>query len=111
MDDLDLLGEFICDQSQDTFTALVQRHLNLVHCAGLRQVRSPQFAKEVAQCVFAKRGVTIGASGLAIVISANAVQAAPAGLALTISSFQAPPLRVEQSSLPSQSQPPRRPLS
>jgi len=33
---------------------------------------------------FAKRGVTIGASGLVAVISANAVQAAPAGLAATI---------------------------
>jgi RNA polymerase sigma factor (sigma-70 family) len=32
-----------------------------------------------------KRGVAAGASGLAIVISANAVQAAPAGLAATIS--------------------------
>ncbi|MGN6555608.1 MAG: sigma-70 family RNA polymerase sigma factor [Verrucomicrobiota bacterium] len=35
--------------------------------------------------IFAKRGITIGASGLAVVLSANAVQAAPAGLALTIS--------------------------
>lgn len=35
---------------------------------------------------FAKRGVPIGASGLVVVISANAVQAAPAGLAITISS-------------------------
>src|SRR6478736_536251 len=34
---------------------------------------------------FAKRGVTVGASGLAIVISANAVQAAPASLAVAIS--------------------------
>ena len=34
---------------------------------------------------FAKRGVTVGASGLVILISANAVQAAPAGLAVTIS--------------------------
>jgi cell division protein FtsL len=33
---------------------------------------------------FSKRNVTIGASGLAVVISANAVQAAPVGLALTI---------------------------
>jgi RNA polymerase sigma factor (sigma-70 family) len=32
-----------------------------------------------------KRGVTVGASGLVVVISANAVQAAPAGLAVTIS--------------------------
>jgi RNA polymerase sigma factor (sigma-70 family) len=33
---------------------------------------------------FAKRGVTVGAGGLVIVISANAVQAAPLGLATTI---------------------------
>jgi RNA polymerase sigma factor (sigma-70 family) len=33
---------------------------------------------------FSKRNVTIGASGLTVLISANAVQAAPAGLALTI---------------------------
>ena len=34
---------------------------------------------------FSKRNVTIGVSGLVAVISANAVQAAPAGLAVTIS--------------------------
>jgi RNA polymerase sigma factor (sigma-70 family) len=34
---------------------------------------------------FAKRGVTIGASGLAVAITANAVQAAPIGLVATIS--------------------------
>ncbi len=34
---------------------------------------------------FSKRNVTIGASGLVVVISANAVQAAPVGLAATIS--------------------------
>ncbi len=39
--------------------------------------------------LFAKRGLTIGASGLAVVISANAVQAAPVGLALTISTAAA----------------------
>jgi len=38
---------------------------------------------------FAKRGVTVGASGLVIAISANAVQAAPAGLAITISTAAA----------------------
>ena len=32
-----------------------------------------------------KRGVTVGASGLVVLIAANAVQAAPAGLAATIS--------------------------
>src|SRR5215213_603353 len=34
---------------------------------------------------FAKRGVTVGASGLVVVVSANAVQATPVGLAVTIS--------------------------
>ncbi|WP_040550424.1 sigma-70 family RNA polymerase sigma factor [Pedosphaera parvula] len=34
--------------------------------------------------LFSKRNVTIGASGLVVLISANAVQAAPAGLATTI---------------------------
>jgi RNA polymerase sigma factor (sigma-70 family) len=34
---------------------------------------------------FAKRGVAVGAGGLVILISANAVQAAPVGLAVTIS--------------------------
>src|SRR5689334_18578059 len=53
VNDLDLLGEFIRDQSQDAFTALVQRHVDLVYCAALRQVRSPQLAEEVAQSVFA----------------------------------------------------------
>jgi RNA polymerase sigma factor (sigma-70 family) len=33
---------------------------------------------------FAERGVAVGATGLAVVISANAVQAAPAGLAVSI---------------------------
>jgi RNA polymerase sigma factor (sigma-70 family) len=42
-------------------------------------------AVERLRDLFAKRGVTVGASGLVIVISANAVQAAPAGLAITIS--------------------------
>lgn len=35
---------------------------------------------------FNKRGLAVGASGLAVVISAHAVQAAPAGLAATVSS-------------------------
>ena len=38
---------------------------------------------------FAKRGVTVGAGGLAVVISANAVQAAPVGLAVTVSTAAA----------------------
>jgi RNA polymerase sigma factor (sigma-70 family) len=51
--DLDLLGQFAREKSQDAFTALVNRHVNLVYSAALRQVRSPQLAEEVAQSVFA----------------------------------------------------------
>jgi len=38
---------------------------------------------------FAKRGVSVGASGLVVIISANAIQAAPVGLAITILSTTA----------------------
>jgi RNA polymerase sigma factor (sigma-70 family) len=38
---------------------------------------------------FAKRGITVGASGLTVIISSNAVQAAPVGLAATISTAAA----------------------
>ncbi len=38
---------------------------------------------------FAKRGLTVGASGLAVVLSTNAVQAAPDGLAVAISTAAA----------------------
>jgi RNA polymerase sigma factor (sigma-70 family) len=51
--DLNLLAQFTRDHSQDAFTALVNRHVNLVYSAALRQVRSPQLAEEVAQSVFA----------------------------------------------------------
>jgi cell division protein FtsL len=39
--------------------------------------------------IFSKRGVAVGGSGLVVVISANAVQAAPVGLAVTISTAAA----------------------
>ncbi len=51
--DLDLLEKFVRENSQDAFGEIVQRHLNLVYSAALRQVRSPQLAEEIAQSVFA----------------------------------------------------------
>jgi RNA polymerase sigma factor (sigma-70 family) len=50
--DHDLLRQFTREHSQDAFTALVNRHLNLVYSSALRQVRSPQLAEEVCQAVF-----------------------------------------------------------
>jgi len=51
--DLDLLGRYARQNSQDAFAEIVRRHLNLVYFAARRQVRSPQLAEEIAQSVFA----------------------------------------------------------
>jgi RNA polymerase sigma factor (sigma-70 family) len=51
--DLDLLRQFARENSQDAFTEIVRRHVNLVYSSALRQVRSPQLAEEISQSVFA----------------------------------------------------------
>src|SRR5882724_9365985 len=50
--DLQLLARYTHDRAEDAFAEIVRRHLDLVHSAALRQVRSPQLAEEVAQSVF-----------------------------------------------------------
>ncbi len=50
--DLELLQSYARNKSEESFTALVNRHLNLVYSAALRQVRSPQLAQEVVQSAF-----------------------------------------------------------
>lgn len=52
MTELELLRRYAEEGSQEAFAELVRRHLDLVHSAALRQVRSPQLAEEVAQSVF-----------------------------------------------------------
>ena len=50
--DLQLLARYTRDRGEDAFAEIVRRHLDLVHSAALRQVRSPQLAEEVAQSAF-----------------------------------------------------------
>ncbi|HWC59940.1 MAG TPA: sigma-70 family RNA polymerase sigma factor [Verrucomicrobiae bacterium] len=50
--DAQLLRDYAEAKSQDAFTEVVRRHLDLVYSAALRQVRSPQLAEEISQSVF-----------------------------------------------------------
>lgn len=50
--DAQLLELYCRDRSEEAFTEIVRRHLNLVFSAALRQVRQPQLAEEVTQSVF-----------------------------------------------------------
>src|SRR4051812_11992387 len=50
--DWDLLQAYTTQNSEVAFTALVQRNINLVHSAALRQTRDNHLAEEVTQAVF-----------------------------------------------------------
>jgi RNA polymerase sigma factor (sigma-70 family) len=52
--DLELLSRYIQHGAEDAFAEIVRRHVDVVHSAALRQVRSPQLAEEVAQSTFMK---------------------------------------------------------
>ncbi len=51
--DLQLLREYVGTGSETAFSELVSRHADLVYSAALRQVIEPDFARDVAQSVFA----------------------------------------------------------
>jgi RNA polymerase sigma factor (sigma-70 family) len=66
MNDWQLLKSYGCDDSQDAFTEIVRRHVNLVYSAALRQVREAELAKDVTQLVFsnlARRAKSLKPSG------------------------------------------------
>ena len=47
MDDMALLRDYQARQSETAFTTLVERHIGLVYCAALRQVRDPALTQEI----------------------------------------------------------------
>jgi uncharacterized protein (TIGR03435 family) len=51
-DDIALLKEYAESASEASFTALVERHINLVYSAALRSVGNAHAAQEIAQAVF-----------------------------------------------------------
>jgi RNA polymerase sigma factor (sigma-70 family) len=52
LDDYELLAEFVSGESEDAFARLVERYVNFVYSAALRQTGNPSAAEEVTQVVF-----------------------------------------------------------
>jgi RNA polymerase sigma factor (sigma-70 family) len=52
MNDFDLLRAYVEQGAEDAFTELVNRHINLVYSAAMRQIRDPHIAAEITQSVF-----------------------------------------------------------
>ncbi|MFY9925917.1 MAG: sigma factor, partial [Opitutaceae bacterium] len=52
-DDIELLRRYVENGSEESFTELVERHVDFVYAAALRQSRSAHRAEDVAQAVFA----------------------------------------------------------
>ena len=50
--DIDLLRQYARENSQAAFATLVERHVNLVYSAALRQTRNSHAAEEITQAVF-----------------------------------------------------------
>lgn len=65
MDDMELLGRYVRDNSEQAFAALANRHVNLVYSAAFRHVGNADQAGEITQAVFvilARKARSLGAN-------------------------------------------------
>lgn len=63
IDDMDLVRQYARCRSEEAFSTLVTRHVNLVYSVALRQVRDPHLAEEITQTVFvilARKAASLG---------------------------------------------------
>ena len=51
-DDMQLLEKYASGHSEEAFSALVSRHINLVYSAAMRSVNNPHQAEDITQSVF-----------------------------------------------------------
>ncbi len=68
MDDWQLLQDYAERNSETAFCALVDRYLDFVHSAALRQLRAPLLAEEVTQAVFILLARKAGSFGRTVVL-------------------------------------------
>src|SRR5687768_5237135 len=64
MDDMELLREYVAQESEQAFATLVSRHLDLVYSVALRHTGNPDHAQEITQAVFiilARKATGLGA--------------------------------------------------